>query len=197
MTKVLLATNNPGKAAEIKSILEGIGAILVTPAEIGLTMEVEEDGSSYGQNAAIKARAFCEASGLITLADDSGLEVYALNGQPGIHSARFSPIPGATDADRRQYLLERLREKPHPWRARFRCAIAIVAPGRPVTFTEGVCPGEVISEERGENGFGYDPIFLLSEIGKTMAQLSMEEKNRLSHRGRAVHAAIPILTAML
>jgi len=191
--QLLIATNNKGKVAELCELLTGLQVTLVTPAEIGLTLEVEEDGSTYAENASKKALAFAAASGLVALADDSGLEVDALDGQPGLHSARYSPQPGATDADRRKYLLGKLSGKPRPWLARFRATIAIVAPGQTPRLAEGICEGEIIPGERGTGGFGYDPIFLLTELGLTMAELPMDEKNRLSHRARAVQNAIPIL----
>jgi XTP/dITP diphosphohydrolase len=140
---------------------------------------------------------------MITLSDDSGLEVDALDGLPGLRSARFAPKVNATDSDRRMYLLQRLQGKPRPWKARFHCVVAIVIPAGLVAleeqcqFAEGVCLGEIIPEERGNNGFGYDPVFLLPEIGRTMAELSIEEKNRLSHRSRAVRASLPILVDVL
>jgi XTP/dITP diphosphohydrolase len=204
MSKLLLATNNRGKLVEIQALLKrfNLDVLLVTPEKIGLVLEVEEDGETYAENAARKAAAFAHATGLLTLADDSGLEVDALGGLPGIRSARFAPQPGATDANRRAYLLERLKEQPRPWTARFRCTVAVVYPvgtvgDNEVRYAEGICPGEIIPEERGQNGFGYDPIFLLPELGRTMAELQMEEKNRLSHRARAIWAAEPILLEFL
>jgi len=197
MAQLLLATNNRGKRVEIQSLLQDLDLELLIPVDLGLTLEVEETGQTYAENAGLKAKAFLQSSGLPVLADDSGLEVDALNGAPGLHSARFSPKPGATDADRRRLLKERLLPHPRPWTARFRCTVALAFPGQEMRFVEGVCPGEIIPEERGSNGFGYDPIFYLPEIGLTMAELSMEQKNRLSHRGRAVLAARPILIAML
>jgi XTP/dITP diphosphohydrolase len=110
-----------------------------------------------------------------------------------LHSARFSPKPGATDADRRALLLEQLADKPRPWTARFRCVVALAQPGKDTRYFEGVCEGVIIPQERGNNGFGYDPIFWLPELGKSMAELGMDEKNRLSHRARAVLAARPLL----
>jgi len=193
MRMLLIATNNRGKMKEIQALLEGLELELVTPGQIGIELEVAEDGTTYAENAAAKAAAYARAAQLITLADDSGLEVDALGGLPGLHSARFVARPGATDADRRQALLERLRDKPRPWLARFRCWVAVVKPDGETRFSEGICPGEIIPEERGQNGFGYDPIFFLPELGKTMAELSMEEKNRLSHRARAVRAMAPWL----
>lgn len=202
MSKLLLATNNQGKLVEIRALLNDLEASLVTPAQIGLDLNVEETGDTYAENAARKAIAFAQASGLLTLADDSGLEVDTLDGLPGIRSARFAPQPGATDADRRAYLLERLQGQSRPWTAHFHCTVALVQPEGPnwenkIQFAEGNCPGEIIPEERGQNGFGYDPIFLLPGLSLTMAQLTMEEKNRLSHRARAIQAAKPILIEFL
>jgi XTP/dITP diphosphohydrolase len=192
---LLLATTNLGKLRELHAILDPLGLPLVTPADLGLTLDVHEDGATYAENAAKKALAFARASGLTSLADDSGLEVEALNGAPGLYSARYSSKPGATDADRRAYLLENLRatRASRPWAARFVATVAVAGPGGSVDVTDGICAGEIIPEERGTGGFGYDPIFLLPELGQTMAELPEEIKNRLSHRARAVEAAKPIL----
>jgi XTP/dITP diphosphohydrolase len=195
--KLLLATNNRGKVAEIKALLNGLGIQLLTPAGLGLQLEVAEDGATYAENASKKASAFAHLSGLVSLADDSGLEVDALGGKPGLHSHRFAPQPGATDADRRRFLLARLSGRPRPWTARFRATVAVALPSGEVRLASGECEGEIIPEERGSGGFGYDPIFLLPELGRTMAELGMEEKNRLSHRARAVQNAIPILKEVL
>jgi XTP/dITP diphosphohydrolase len=197
MLKLLLATNNPGKLVEMQTLLGDLALELVTPEQIGVNLNVKEDGSTYSQNAALKAQAFAAVSDLLTIGDDSGLEVNALNGAPGLYSARFSPVPGATDADRRAYLLTKLNGKPEPWYARFRCAIAIANPQGSLFFTEGICEGVIISQERGLNGFGYDPIFLLPEFGQTMAQLGLPEKNKVSHRARAIQAARPYLSERL
>ncbi len=197
MNKLLIATNNEGKIVEFKELLAGSGIEFVTPAQINLQLEVDEDGSTYRENAAKKAIAFAQASGLISLADDSGLEVDALGGAPGLYSARYSPKPGANDRDRRNFLLKNLKDKPRPWTAHFHATIAVARPAGEIEFAEGNCFGEIIPEERGMGGFGYDPIFLLTELGKTMAELEMEEKNRLSHRARAVMAAMPLLKKML
>lgn len=191
--RLLIATNNKGKVNELLELLKDIDVELVTPADINLELAVQEDGRTYAENAAKKATAFARASGLVALADDSGLAVDALDGAPGLYSARYSTKPGAQDADRRAHLLENLRGKPRPWTARFHVAIAIAPPDSEVHIVAGLCPGEIIPEERGSGGFGYDPIFLLNELGKTMAELSMDEKNRLSHRARAVMNAKPIL----
>lgn len=197
MTQLLLATTNTGKVKELRALLHDLEFELVTPNALHLDLDVEESGATYAENAALKALTYCKASGIPTLADDSGLEVDVLGGLPGLHSARFSPEPGATDADRRTRLLELLHEEPHPWYAQFRCIVAIAVHGEIVHYTEGTCPGEIISEERGENGFGYDPIFFLPELDRTMAELPMQEKNRISHRARAVKAAIPFINKMI
>ncbi len=191
--KLLIATNNKGKLEEIQALLGGMNLQLILPAEIGLNLEISEDGQTYAENAEKKAAAFAQASRLVSLADDSGLEVDVLGGAPGLYSARYAPLPGATDADRRSYLLQNLRGRPRPWIARFRATIAVAVPNQAVQLASGECTGEIIPEERGTGGFGYDPIFLLPEIGRTMAELSLEEKNRLSHRARAVRNTIPIL----
>ena len=193
MNKLLIATNNQGKVLELQELLNGSGIEFVTPAQINLQIEVKEDGSTYHENAGKKAIAFAQASGLISLADDSGLEVEALDGAPGLQSARYSPKPGAKDKDRRDFLLENLKDKPRPWKAHFHATIAVAKPNGEIEFSEGNCYGEIIPEERGTGGFGYDPIFFMPEQGKTMAELEVDEKNRLSHRARAVLAAMPIL----
>ncbi|HNJ13381.1 MAG TPA: RdgB/HAM1 family non-canonical purine NTP pyrophosphatase [Anaerolineales bacterium] len=193
MKKLLIATNNKGKVKELQELLRELNVQLVTPAEINLDLDVEEDGVTYIENAAKKAIAFAQASGLISLADDSGLEVDALDGAPGLYSARYHPKPGANDADRRAYMLENLQGKPRPWKAHFHATIAIAIPGGDVKIADGNCHGEIIPEERGTGGFGYDPIFFMPELGKTMSELEMDEKNRLSHRARAVINAMPVL----
>lgn len=197
MQTLLIASTNPGKLREFQTILQGLGVKLVLPADIGVHLHVEEDGADYYENALKKANAYCQASGLITLADDSGLEVNALDGAPGLHSARYSPKPGATDADRREYLLEKLAHFPQPWPARFHCTLVIAIPSGEHYRFEGNCYGEVIPQERGEHGFGYDPIFQLRGRAETMAELPEEEKNRISHRGLATLAAIPTLRDIL
>ena len=158
---------------------------------------MEEDGRSYLENARKKALAFARASSLVAMADDTGLEVDALDGAPGLHSKRFAGRHYAADADRRAFLLETLRDKPRPWRARFHATIAIATPAGRVEFAEGYCEGEIVPGERGAGGFGYDAIFQVDALPKTMAELSMEEKNQLSHRARAVQAAKPLLRELL
>ena len=192
---LLIATNNQGKVKELHDLLNDTGIELVTPAQIGLDLDVVEDGATYAENATKKAVAFAQASRLISLADDSGLEVDALAGAPGLYSARYGSTDGGklSDAERRAFLLQNLQDKPRPWTARFHATIAIAVPTEDTHLADGFCVGEIIPKERGTGGFGYDPIFLLSELGKTMAELSMEEKNRLSHRARAVMNAKGIL----
>jgi XTP/dITP diphosphohydrolase len=194
---LLLGTNNKGKLRELHEILDPLNIKLVTPDDLGLALDVEEHGSTYAENAALKAHAFARESGLLTLADDSGLEVDALDGAPGLYSARYSPLHNATDADRRAYLLENLKGQPRPWTARFRCVIALAAPGQQTRYCEGICPGEIIPEERGTGGFGYDAIFFLPAYMKTMAELPMQQKNEISHRARAAQQAVPLILAML
>ena len=183
-SELLIGTNNPGKLLELQALLSGLGLRLHTPASLGIALEIEESGTTYKENARIKARTFCEVSGLPVLADDTGLEVASLGGAPGLHSKRFSPNPHATDADRRKLLLQI---------SRFVCTAAFALPGGKNFFFEGECPGEIIPRERGENGFGYDRIFLVSAARQTMAELPFIEKNRLSHRARAVKGIIPLI----
>jgi XTP/dITP diphosphohydrolase len=193
MPKLLLASNNLGKIREMHAILQEIDWEILTPADLGIQMEIQEVGSTYAENASLKALSLARRSGILSLGDDSGLEVEALSGAPGLHSRRFSPDPQATDADRRIYLLEKLAEFPRPWRAHFHCTLALAAPEGVVQLSTGDCRGEIIPQERGDSGFGYDPIFFLPEMGRTMAELTLAEKNQVSHRARALRAAIPAL----
>jgi XTP/dITP diphosphohydrolase len=195
--RLLIATENPGKVREFQVLLKELDVELVTPKSLGLELNVVEDGTTYQENAEKKARAYAQASGLISLADDSGLEVDALGGAPGVYSARYSPLPNATDADRRLYLLENLQGKPRPWTAHYHATIAISTPEGALHFTDANCHGEIIPQERGENGFGYDSIFFVAALNRTMAELSMDEKNRLSHRALAVQKAKPILQKLI
>lgn len=192
--RVLIGTNNLHKAAEVGKILADY--TIVIPKALGITLEVEETGSTFAENAILKARAFCDASGMITIADDSGLEVDALDGAPGVHSHRYSPDPNATDADRRAWLIHNLQGKEIPWTARFRCAVAICFPENPAAeVVYGTLEGEVIDQDRGNGGFGYDAIFLVPERGLTLAEMSDEQKNEISHRGRAIEKIRSILRA--
>lgn len=196
MAKLLIASANPGKQREIRALLDFPDLILVDLKMIGVRHHVEENGVSYADNAHLKATVFARISGMWTLSDDSGLEVDALNGAPGPRSARLGE-PGFSDADRRQFLLNMLRSLPQPWTARFRCVAALSCPEGEVDLAEGICPGEVIPSERGTGGFGFDPIFLVHGTNQTMAELSLEEKNRISHRARAIKALTPILKQRL
>ena len=191
MKTLLIASNNPGKLAEISAILAPLPLQLVSPAELGLDLAVAEDGESYFENARKKATAFAQASGLPTLAEDSGLEVEALGGAPGVHSHRFLPDPAATDMQRCQALLAQLASFPRPWKAAFHCEVVLWGAGGLILRAHGSCPGQIIPEFRGLNGFGYDPIFLVDGTSQTMAELSDEAKNRISHRARALQTAWP------
>jgi XTP/dITP diphosphohydrolase len=187
---VLLATNNPGKLREMRALLAQLPVRLADPATLGLALQVKETGGGYAENAQLKAQAYATASGWFTLADDTGLEVDALHGAPGLHSARLLQ-PGASDADRRARLLEMLAPFPHPWTARFRCAMALAGPDGRVDWATGECGGQIVSSPRGEAGFGYDPLFEVEHTGRTMAELDLPEKNRISHRARALAALLP------
>lgn len=191
----LFVTNNPGKMREYRALLAALPVQLRFPADLGYRIDVQEKGSTYAENAACKARAGMEASGLLSLADDSGLEVDALGGEPGVRSARYA---SGSDADRIAALLARLDGVPWERRsARFRCCIAMVTPQGELYTAEGTCEGIIAPAPVGTGGFGYDPIFYLPEFGCTMAQLPPAVKNRISHRARAVEAALPILWRLL
>jgi XTP/dITP diphosphohydrolase len=193
MVKLLLATNNQGKVIEYQDLLQGINFELVTPARLGLKMDVEESGSTYQENAWLKAVALAKLGGLLTLADDSGLEVDALNGEPGLRSSRYAG-EGASDSQRVQYLLNKLKDVPPSKRtARFVCVIALAFPEGKVEYCRGECRGIISSSPVGEEGFGYDPIFYFPELKKTMAELPREIKNTISHRARAAQQAVKIL----
>jgi XTP/dITP diphosphohydrolase len=193
MPKLLLATFNAGKIREYRLLLDGLGYKITTLAEEGLAKAVTESGNNYEQNALLKAINYAELSQLTALADDSGLEVDALNGKPGVKSARFAG-EAATDAERVSLLLAKLNSVPWEKRtARFKCVIAIANPGGHVELCYGECHGIIAFEAKGENGFGYDPIFFLPEMGETMAELPFEMKNQISHRARASQKARQVL----
>ena len=193
MPELLLATSNSGKAAEYRWLLRDIGYHIVTLAEQGIKESVEERGNSYEQNAQTKAIAYAQLSGLTTLADDSGLEVDALHGEPGIYSARFAG-ENASDSDKTQALLTKLAGIPWNKRtARFKCVIAIATAKAPVKLCYGECQGIISLEVSGQGGFGYDPVFYLPQFGKTMAELPSEVKNKISHRARAAKKARQVL----
>ncbi len=193
MGYLLLATNNQAKVREYHSLLENIPLQLVTLAERGITTVVDEVGESLEENAKLKAMLLAAEGQLLALADDSGLEVDALGGEPGRLSARYAG-ENASDKDRVNYLLLRLKGVPWEKRsARFRCVIAIATPDGEVEFCSGECQGFITWEPRGEQGFGYDPVFYLPESDKTMAELPLEIKNRVSHRGQAARKVYQLL----
>ncbi len=187
MRRVVLASNNPGKARELGQLLAGSGLEVVPQSALGVP-EAEETGLTFVENAILKARNACAHTGLPALADDSGLEVDALRGEPGIHSARYAG-PGASDADNLRKLLDALDGVPEAGRsARFQCLLVLMRHAAdPVPLIcQGTWEGRIATAPRGESGFGYDPVFLVPEKGCTAAELPAEEKNRLSHRGRAI-----------
>ncbi len=191
--KLLLATNNQAKVREYKSLLKGLPYKLVTLSDQGITTVVDEVGKSLEENARLKAKALADESHLLAMADDSGLEVDALGGEPGPLSARYAG-EGASDTERINYLLARLEGVPWEKRtARFRCVIAIAIPDGEVQICHGECPGFIAFAPRGEHGFGYDPVFYLPELDKTMAELPMALKNQISHRGQAASKACQVL----
>ena len=196
MAKLLVGTNNRGKVREYEELLANLpGTLQITfPAQEGLALEVEETGETFEANARIKALAYAQASGLPSLADDSGLEVDALDGAPGVRSARYAG-PGSSDADRYRKLLDALANTPTGRRsARFRCVVALALPDGTVRTASGTCEGTIGFAPRGAHGFGYDPVFVVEgHGGRTMAELSPEVKNQISHRARALMAIRPIL----
>jgi XTP/dITP diphosphohydrolase len=191
--KLLLATNNRGKARELKELLRELPFELVLPGELGITAGVEETGRSLEENARLKATVLARESRLLALADDSGLEVDALGGEPGPLSARYAG-EGASDKDRVDYLLAKLKGVPREKRtARFRCVIAIATPEGKVALCSGECQGLITFGPRGEKGFGYDPVFYFPGLDKTMAELPLDIKNKVSHRGEAAREAVKYL----
>jgi len=191
--EILLATTNKGKLKELQALLADVPCRCLIPSELGIYLEVEENGTTYAENATLKALAYHAATGLPVIADDTGLEVDALDGAPGLHSARFSTDPAATDADRREKLLRVLADKPRPWSARFQCVVAVVMADGVVELFHGSVGGEIITEERGEHGFGYDRLFYIPAAGRTLSELDLIEKNAFSHRAVAVKKAIPYI----
>lgn len=188
MRRIVFATRNPGKLREAGEILGAAGIVLVGAAELDLP-EVEETGATFEENAQLKAESAAARSGLPALGDDSGLEVDALGGRPGVLSARYGG-PGLDDAGRRAKLLEELRAIPDERRtARFVCAVALATPGAPTRIARGTCEGRLLREERGTGGFGYDPIFAPDGHDRTFGELPPETKHALSHRGRALAIA--------
>ena len=184
--KFVLATHNPGKLKEMADILSGLGVEVVSPADVGISIDVEETGTTFAENAMLKAKAICAASGLPAIADDSGLCVDALNGAPGVYSARYGG-PGLDDVGRYRLLLENMRGQLDR-RCRFVSAICCCFPNGDRVEARGECPGTLAYAPKGEDGFGYDPIFFVPALKKTFAELSPAEKNAISHRGNALTA---------
>lgn len=194
--KLVLATNNKGKLREMSEILAPHGIEVVSLDEFKDIGDIEEDGDTFRENAIKKAAVTCEQTGLMALADDSGLEVDFLDGAPGVHSARFAGEEKDDDANNKK-LLELLAGVPEERRtARFRCVIAVAVPGGWVYTAEGTCEGVIAGELRGDGGFGYDPLFYLPEYGKTFGELEPETKNKISHRARALAGALDILSEL-
>lgn len=182
--RFVLATHNPGKLREMGEILKDFGIEVVSPKDLGITVDVEETGSTFAENAILKAKAICKAADLPAIADDSGLCVDALNGAPGVYSARYGG-EGLDDRGRYMLLLSSLRGAPTR-AAHFACAVACAFPNGDTLTAEGRCDGSIAYAPLGEGGFGYDPVFLLPGTGKTFGQLTQEEKSAVSHRGRAL-----------
>ena len=182
--KFVLATHNPGKLKEMADILSGLGVEVVSPADVGISVDVEETGTTFAENAMLKAKAICAASGLPAIADDSGLCVDALNGGPGVYSARYG---GEELDDRGRYtlLLQNMRGQTTR-AAHFTCSIACAFPNGDTITAEGQAPGTIAFAPMGEGGFGYDPVFFVPDKAKTFAQLTQEEKAEISHRGKAL-----------
>ena len=189
MTEVVVATRNKGKLREFETLLTATGWAVLGLADAGISVDPEETGATFSENARQKALAYSRETALPVLADDSGLEVFALGGRPGIHSARYAGN-GAGDAARIEKLLAELQNATGGRDARFVCALALARGGRLIVEAEGECRGAITDAPRGTQGFGYDPVFLFPELGRTYAELSAQEKNRVSHRARAVAALL-------
>ncbi|MGI6295380.1 MAG: XTP/dITP diphosphatase [Armatimonadota bacterium] len=193
MTKLIIATKNPGKVREMVELLSGLPYEVHTLLDYPDAPDVEETGTTFLENAIIKATAYADFTGELTLADDSGLEVDALDGAPGVFSSRFAP----TESERNERLLSMMKDVPDDRRtARFRCVIAIAEPSGGVQVSEGSVEGVIAHEPKGDNGFGYDPIFYIPNLKKHFAELDSAHKNRISHRGKALTEAKKILTRM-
>ena len=198
MRKLLVATHNQGKVAEFADMLKDKQIEWLSLDDVGVVEDVVETGQTFRANSVLKAQTYAARTGLLTLADDSGLEVDALDGAPGVYTARYGG-EGLTAVQRYQKLLDTLKHLPDSERgARFRCVVVVAAPdGTILGESEGVCPGIIAQEPMGAGGFGYDPIFFLPQFDKTMAQLTPSQKHEVSHRGQAVRAIIPLLRHLL
>ncbi len=195
--RLLVATHNRGKILEYRALLSDLPLAVTWLDEQGIAEDVEETGATFVANASLKAAAYAQLTGLWTWADDSGLEVDALDGRPGVYSARYGG-PGLSDADRYRRLLAELAAiAPEQRTARFRCVIALAIPGGPIYTAEAAVEGLIVDEPRGAHGFGYDPVFFIPEQQRTMAELEPALKNRISHRGRAAVEARKIIVSLL
>ena len=194
---MIAATRNRGKAREIREALKGLGLRILTLSDFSDVPEIEEDGKSFIENALKKARFYSKYFGKLTIADDSGLEVDRLKGLPGIHSARYSGEKASSRENNRK-LLNAVKGVPFSKRgARFKGILAMVSPDGREVIKEGSCRGKIGFKEKGKRGFGYDPLFLLPKYGKTMAELSLEEKNKISHRGKALRKLRRVIRAFI
>lgn len=196
-SKLLIASHNFGKVAEITGLLGRLDITISDLQQMGIDLEVEETGKTFEENAILKAKFYAEQVNILTLADDSGLEVDALDGRPGINTARYGG-PGLTAEEKYLLLLKELNHVPWEKRtARFRCVVALADPHGYLLTAEGICPGFISLQPYGSGGFGYDPIFFLPELDLTMAQLKPEEKHKISHRGRAIQKILPHLISVI
>jgi XTP/dITP diphosphohydrolase len=196
-TRTLVATHNRGKLREYQALLKGLPLEVLSLADLGIDLAVDEKGSTFEENAIHKAQTYAQASSLITLADDSGLEVEALGGRPGVLSSRYAG-PQKNDLDRIDRLLKEMEGIPEEKRsARFRCVIALATPEGELHTAEGECRGTIATQPRGSHGFGYDPVFWLPEYSRTMAELDTEAKNKISHRARAMQQTKAALIQLL
>jgi XTP/dITP diphosphohydrolase len=192
MRRLLIATHNPGKIREYQTLLADLPLTVTSLKAEGIEHDVEETGQTFAENACLKAQSYAHLSGLWTWADDSGLEIDALQGRPGVYSARYAG-PLATDRDRYEKVLHELRSLPEPWTARFRCVVALTMPNGETYTVEETVEGVITAKPKGDHGFGYDPIFFLPDLGMTMAELPTELKNQISHRGKAALKAKQLL----
>ena len=196
MVKLLIATNNPGKMREYQEILADLPLSLTFPADEGITLNPAETGSTFTENAIIKANIFAQASGLLTRADDSGLEIDALAGEPGVYSARYGHTAKDDHVGRYQLVLKKLAAQNVPWAertARFRCVVALATGEGLIGTAQGRVEGFIAFAPKGESGFGYDPIFFVPAFNRTLAEITSTQKNSISHRARAVRAALPLI----
>lgn len=197
MQQLLIATHNLGKLREYRDLLADLSLDVVNLDEVNIDFDVDESGTTFAENAILKARTYADAAGLWTWADDSGLEVDALDGRPGVYSARYAG-PNASDEDRYRKLIADLQQAPdRPRSARFRCVVALATPDGRVETAAGAIEGLIIDMPRGNHGFGYDPVFFIPEYGSTMAELPAAVKNRISHRGIASVSAKELLSRMI